>query len=690
MSTPVKRFKEPLYTLQATPDTTYGEIPAAPHGYPREYTPDKFTTIPDGRSFQQRRAQFLEHVLRNPSPKGVKAVYSELVRAALDRGPIHTGLIEAALEFIETRHDCSDFVLAAFIRLRAQCPSAPLIPKELYQRIEAAIIDFKYHPEEPGIDSMCTWTENHQILFASNQYIAGKLFPERIFTNSLKSGVQQTERARAIALRWLDLRIKTGFSEWLSNVYYDEDITALLNLVDFCNDPELIKKAEKVLNLLFLDMAQGCFYGVFATSHGRSYAREKRFPAVEATSDTMKLAFGMGNYSCEDNMSAVVLALSENYAVPKICQQIAAPPYSQVASSAGRKEDVENGELVKKRMGIRIRDAARWGIDFSNPDDILTLLTFEAYAHHKTISSVIDLFDMYHWWENNFFRPFSRYKGLLKFLKVTRLLPVLAFLGRKDVCRNTREEVNVYSYRTDNFMLSCAQEYRPGYGGDQQHIWQATLSPRAVVFTTHPANRGDRSAGYWVGNGTMPKAVQHKNVLIALYKYSFTPGLYMTNQLDLTHAWFPQDAFDEIFEYGGWTFGRVGGGYIGLFSARETYWAGVGTNMGTNHAGKITPEPQEAPVDENAGRELIAPGNKNVWICECGSQAELGTFSAFINALSASNIKTRLQRGFLDVVYESPSIGTFKMGWLRPPSLNGRKLHTRVYSGYETFLDHFK
>ena len=29
------------------------------------------------------------------------------------------------------------------------------------------------------------------------------------------------------------MRFKSGFSEWLSHVYYDEDLTALLSLVDF-------------------------------------------------------------------------------------------------------------------------------------------------------------------------------------------------------------------------------------------------------------------------------------------------------------------------------------------------------------------------------------------------------------------------------------------------------------------------
>ena len=34
-------------------------------------------------------------------------------------------------------------------------------------------------------------------------------------------------------MKWLELRYKSGFSEWLSNVYYDEDIPGLVALVEF-------------------------------------------------------------------------------------------------------------------------------------------------------------------------------------------------------------------------------------------------------------------------------------------------------------------------------------------------------------------------------------------------------------------------------------------------------------------------
>jgi hypothetical protein len=48
-------------------------------------------------------------------------------------------------------------------------------------------------------------------------------------------------------------------------------------------------------------------------------------------------------------------------------------------------------------------------------------------------------------------------------------------------------EVNTVVYKTPDYMLSSAQDYRPGESGRQEHIWQATLGPDAVVFTSHPA-----------------------------------------------------------------------------------------------------------------------------------------------------------------------------------------------------------
>ena len=46
--------------------------------------------------------------------------------------------------------------------------------------------------------------------------------------------------------------------------------------------------------------------------------------------------------------------------------------------------------------------------------------------------------------------------------------------------------MNKVTYRTPDYMLCSAQDYRAGEAGLNEHIWQATLSPSAVVFVNHP------------------------------------------------------------------------------------------------------------------------------------------------------------------------------------------------------------
>jgi hypothetical protein len=72
-------------------------------------------------------------------------------------------------------------------------------------------------------------------------------------------------------LRWIDLKARTGFAEWDSNVYYDEDMTPLLNLADFAEDDEIRTRAAMILDVMFLDMAVDSYRGIYGSSHGRSY-----------------------------------------------------------------------------------------------------------------------------------------------------------------------------------------------------------------------------------------------------------------------------------------------------------------------------------------------------------------------------------------------------------------------------------
>jgi hypothetical protein len=619
-----------------------------PPGYPAGPEPDCFATDPKQSpgDWEERRRAYLDWVSRNPAQEHLSSVFRELARLEAG-GPAHLALFEAALDFVDRRLDCADFVLHGILRLLYQFGDDPRLPGELLDRARRTVLEFKYWPDEPGRDSMCTWTENHQILFAGAGLLAGQLFPDRRFVNSGETGREKCQVARRRIQRWLDLRFRTGFSEWLSNVYYDEDMVALLSLVDFSNDEEIRTRASMVLDLLLLDLAHHVFKGVFGSTHGRAYEFSKKWARNENTTDVAKLHFGVGCFGSPECMSAPCFALSKRYRPPAVLYAIA-------CDLAKRESE------IRQRMGIRIEEAERWGLGFRDLEDGMVWLSLEAYTHPALVGLTMRMFDAFDWWENAFFAPFRAGKKLIDLLRRTRTLRLFARLFEWDMTRNLRSEVNCVSYRTPDFMLSSALDWRPGFGGDQQHLWQATLGPDAVCFTTHPGPRSARSPGYWTGSACLPRVGQVNNVVIALYRIHRRPALYVANRKRFTHAWLPRDCFDEVVERDGWVFARKGEGYLALRSSNPVHW-------------------QDEP-GEDQGRELIAAGSDQVWICEMGRRAVDGPFRQFAARIAAAP----LSFGRRSVVYWSPSRGRIEFGWRGPLRHRSKIIPMREFPRYDS------
>jgi hypothetical protein len=586
-----------------------------------------------------RRQELIERYAAGPAHDP----YVELTRLATNRAP-NEAAIQGALDRMDRRLDCADFGMHAILRLLYWHGNSPKVSPELLARARQSVLNFKYWPDEPGTDSMCTWSENHHILFSSGGYLAGQLYPDAVFTNSGRTGAELMAKHRPRILRWLDLRYRTGFSEWLSNVYYDEDLTALLSLVDLCADKEIALRATMVTDLLLLDVALNSYRGVFGSTHGRSYERHKKWADHESTKDVEWLLFGL-NTPGFGSMSAACLALSKHYVMPQVIYEIA--------------NDVNRPELInRQRMGIKLEEAARWGLGFTDLEDGMVWLSLEAYTHPLTIELFVKMLDAYNWWKNSFFAPFAAQRAVLEQARASGLLPTLAKTYEHDICRNLRDEVNIYTYKTPDFMLSSAQDYRVGYGGDQQSIWQATLGPNAVCFTTHPARRDPESPNYWTGSGWLPRVAQYENVAIVVYNAVDQPALYIPHSLDFTHAWLPRDQFDEVVEQGGWVFARRGDGYLAFRSQHPYHWQ------------------TEAGEDQN--REMIVPGRLNVYICELGSRPKFGSFQDFVKKIGAASVEF----GDLTVAYDSPSQGRLQFGWSGDFTRDGKAVQLGRYPRY--------
>src|SRR5205085_5451815 len=103
------------------------------------------------------------------------------------------------------------------------------------------------------------------------------------------TGAEHVRRGRARALRWLDRRLRYGFSEWYSPVYYNEDILPLFNLVDFAPDADVRDRAAMVLDLVVFDLARLTQDGSFGVTSGRCYQEHKLTGREQSVGDLIEV-----------------------------------------------------------------------------------------------------------------------------------------------------------------------------------------------------------------------------------------------------------------------------------------------------------------------------------------------------------------------------------------------------------------
>jgi hypothetical protein len=612
-----------------------------------------FSTRPIVNSYAERRQLYLDYVSALPTPDERGGIFYDLVRLQNGQRILSAAALDDALAFVNAREDTADFTMAGLIRLYYQQAGHGVLTADQEERLKQSILHFKYWLDEPNPTYMELWTENHQILAFSAEYLAGQAFPDEIFANNGQTGAWHMQHGREKLLRWIDFHARTGMAEWDSVPYYDMDFAALLNLVDFSGEPEVALQARMMADVLFYDMAADSFYGQYATSHGRAAARHVKSAAGDSLITLQALAWGTGRFQGVD-MASAALATSPSYQVPAVIQAIAQDHPEEVTSF--------------ERQSIPLTDqaAAQYGLSFQNAQDVEIWWGMEAFTQPKVIDLTIHMADAWGLWHSP---DFADLKDLAQLLQKAHLLAPASALLAPDSNGAVLSEVNKVTFRTPDYQLSNAQDYRKGEKGYQQHIWQATLGPYAVVFATNPDGlREDDSQrpSYWASDGRLPRSAQYLNVLVSLWnidRYPSPSGLEARHYA-FTHAYFPRWAFDEVREEpaadgGGWIFGRKGDGYVALYSHQPYQWQGEGPD---------------------AGQEIIALGRQNVWICQMGRAAVDGSFDDFVAHIS----QTPLDVQGLSVRYAAPGVGQMEFGWNDSLLVDGREAPLRGYARFSS------
>ncbi|GAA3690434.1 hypothetical protein GCM10022224_064830 [Nonomuraea antimicrobica] len=508
--------------------------------FPVAVLPPEYRSAPHGDPATWR-AEFLRHAA---GMAGTSA--AELVRATEDPSYVVTGL-ERALWMIGNRADCADFEAVGLVHLWHR---AAAWEQGLRERVRASMLGFKYWIDQPGLDAMCYFTENHQLVWHTAELLWGTALSEETFTNTGWTGARHAAHGRRMAVEWMRRKLAGGFSEFDSNAYLAIDLLALVSLVEFAEDDEVRALAAGVADRVLFSLAANSWRGIHGCAHGRSYVSTLRSSRLEETAPIMWLCFGTGALN-DAVLPATAIATARRYRMPEVIRRAA-------------------NDLPER------------------------------------------------WWGTQSYRGEYRFAHDL-------------------LSRPYASDVSVF--KTPHVLLSCANDYRPGLPGLQEHIWGATLGPETQVFVTHAPNSSASPSARpnaWAGNRILPRARQHEGTVLALYRI---PG---DDVMGYTHAWFPVAEFDEWTRAGVWTVGRRGDGYVAL-----------ATEGGA--------EPLTTGPD--AWQELRPLGPGTAWVCTVGGG---GDFAGFVASLT----EPRFARD--GVSFTPPGGAELNLTWNGPFTVGGR------------------
>jgi hypothetical protein len=452
------------------------------------------------------------------------------------------------------------------------------------------------------------------------------LYRDQLFFNSLMTGAAHVAHAKERLNRWLDLRGRFGFAEWHSNVYLNETMAALLNLVDYSEDATIALRATMLLDELAFDFAGNYFNGLYATTHGRTYESHLLNGLTDSTREAAWIMLGLGDYLDPSNFTGAFLAASAKYWPPVVLEDVAA--------------DAAPALEHRQRDGIDIAAGPSYGIGYEDFADVLFWWGLTAYFAPSVIAGTFELVDHYDLWDGGYLWGDLSF---LSFLVGSPLLPAISSVYEPMSRGVALETIGTYTYRTPYYQLSGAQDYKPAMWSAQVQDWQATIDSAAFVFTSYPcvdwfANLMD---GPWIGSW-LPRATFHENVGVIQY---WRPELPLIDSLlfaNYTHAYFKRGAFDQVVERGNWVIGRKGNAYLALYSQNPTTWSAQ-----NNY-------------------ELIAQGRENVWIVEMGDSEHYASFLQFANAIAGAAVAIGDQ-----VVFDSPSLGEVVVGRDGPMTVDG-------------------
>ena len=601
--------------------------------------------------------------------------------------------LEGAIERIDIREDCADFTACGLIRFYLE--NKHRLAEENKAEIKRCLTGFKYWMDQYDgrSDSMCHWSENHQILFAVTEYLAGCEWPDATFADG-KSGDAHVDMARERIKAWMYQRYYYGFNEYYSNNYYPEDIAPMANFIQFAKDEDayMVSCMKIVMDVIWIDIATQSFKYVaddgttqyaFVSASGRMYMDNK---SSDDTGNRLRPYINLVLENGDDyktNSNRFFVCFRRMYEATKDGAPIYEVPevIKQIFNDSAKKQ------VVKSSNGITIAELEANGFIGQNVDQIMMQMGMEAFSNASVIDNSITYLRNNKLFNNEFLNDFKLVN--LWPLTLTNSLGFASGLLNPSTNGKAIQRANVYTYQTEYYSMSTAQEYFAGDYADQHQVNVSTLGSDLSIYTAQPMRNSSRGQ-YWVGYGRLPYSVQNENVNISIYTIPEKTGMLEPHIVQYTHAYFPVGLFDEVnLEYmdKGYVFGRKGDTYIMLRAmsdrnatlAFKNDMAGVTSSDIENDMSKIKENVADMITASGDLRYdlILDGGTSHAWVTQLGSIEENGSFGKFVTEMLANSCKF----SDMEVHYETDE-RTFDVKYDVHFMLNGQILDTN-YARYE-------
>ena len=559
--------------------------------------------------------------------------------------------LAGAIERIDLREDCADFTACGMIRFYLE--NKHRLAEENIEEIRNCLTGFKYWMDQYDgrVDSMCHWSENHQILFAVTEYLAGNEWETETFADG-KTGAAHAELAKERINAWTYQRFYYGFNEYYSNNYYPEDIAPMTNFIQFAEeeDADMVERMKIAMDLIWIDIAtqshkytdrSGKTQYAFVSASGRMYMDNK---SGDDTGNRLRPYINLVLENGEDYKeidNRFFVCFRRMYE----CEINGEPIYRVPEVIRGIFND-DTTRTIKSSNGVTLEELAALGLIGQDVDQIMMQMGMEAFSNPEVINNSIKYLDDNKLFNNEFLNDFKLVN--LWPLRLTQSLGALSGLLNPSTDGKAIQRANVYTYRTKYYSMSTSQEYFAGDYADQHQVNVSTISGNISVYTAQPMRNSSRGQ-YWVGYGRLPYSVQEKAVNISIYTIPSSTGFMEPHIVEYTHAYFPVGLFDEVntdYLKEGYIFGRSGDTYIMLRAMSD----GEATLAFKDEMDGVSPEDMEADRSKikDSVREMIEAsgdlrydlilkgGSRHAWITELSSVEEDGSFADFVARMLSS------------------------------------------------------